>query len=228
MTNSILILGESGSGKSTSIRNLPHKETFIINVIGKPLPFRGAKSHYKQINEEGVGNYHARDSVVSIMKAINFVNSKRTEIKYLVLDDFGYMITNSFMRKSHQKGYEKFNDLGKEVFDVLDLIGNLRDDLYVFVMMHTEIDQLGKYKPKTVGRMIDQYICIEGKFSYVFHALVLDSGYKFLTNYDGVHICKTPMGMFEHSHIDNDLIKIVEKIKQYEETDDEGEIDGEL
>ncbi len=229
MSNSILILGESGTGKSTSIRKLPSKETFIVNVIGKPLPFRGAKSHYTKLTPEGEGNYYANDNTASILKLINFVNNKRTEIKYLVLDDFGYMITNSFMRKSNQKGFEKFNELGREVFDVLDLIGTLRDDLYIFVMMHTEVDQMGKYKPKTVGRMIDQYICIEGKFSYVFHALVLENGYKFLTNNDGVHISKSPLGMFEDLHVDNDLIKIVKKIKEYEDSDEEnGEDDASI
>ena len=219
MSNAILILGESGCGKSTSIRTLPHEETVIINVIGKPLPFKGAKKLYRTMTPQGEGNYYASDNHASIIKLVNFVNQKRPDIQYLVIDDFGYSITNSFMRKSSQRGYDKYNDIGREAFDVLDAVSNLREDLYIFVMMHTEIDNQGKYKPKTVGRMIDQYICIEGKFSYVFHALVSEGRYEFLTNNDGQHMAKSPMGMFDKLFIANDLLYIAEKIKAYETID---------
>lgn len=216
MTNSVLILGESGCGKSTSIRTLPSAETMIINIIGKPLPFKGAKSNYIKINSEGIGNYYSSDNNASIMKLINFVNNKRSDIKYLVIDDFGYTITNSFMRKASQRGFDKFSEIGREAFDILDLVSNLRDDLFIFVMMHTEIDTQGKYKPRTVGKMIDQYICIEGKFTYVFHALVSEGKYEFLTNNDGRHMAKTPLGMFDDMFINNDLMYIVNKIREYE------------
>jgi hypothetical protein len=218
MSNSILILGESGCGKSTSIRTLPPKETMIINVIGKPLPFRGAKTQYTKITESG-GNYYSSDNPASIIKLINGINEKRLDIKYLVIDDFGYTITNSFMRKASQRGYDKYNDIGREAFDILEVIGTLREDLYIFVMMHTEIDNQGRYKPKTVGKMIDQYICIEGKFTYVFHALVSEGKYEFLTNNDGQHMAKTPMGMFDKLFIENDLLYIVNKMKEYESSE---------
>lgn len=223
MSNSILILGESGCGKSTSIRTLPPKETMIINVIGKPLPFRGAKSQYTKITETG-GNYYSSDNPASIIKLINGINEKRLDIKYLVIDDFGYTITNSFMRKSSQRGYDKYNDIGREAFDILEVIGTLREDLYIFVMMHTEIDNQGRYKPKTVGKMIDQYICVEGKFTYVFHALVSEGKYEFLTNNDGQHMAKTPMGMFDKLFIENDLLYIVKKMKEYEDSETPTEV----
>ncbi len=153
MSNNILILGESGSGKSTSVRTLPPESTMIINVIRKPLPFRGFKKKYPILSSDGLtGNYYASDDPKAIIRLINLVNNKRPDITALVIDDFGYMITNSFMRKSTIKGYDKFSDIGKETFEVLDLISNLRDDLFCFVMMHTEIDMNGRYKPKTVGR----------------------------------------------------------------------------
>ena len=219
MSNAVLILGESGCGKSTSIRTLPPQETMIINVIGKPLPFRGAKINYTKLLPDGTGNYYSSDNHASIIKLVNGVNEKRLDIKYLVIDDFGYTITNSFMRKSSQRGYDKYNDIGREAFDILEVVSGLRDDLFVFVMMHTEIDNQGRYKPKTVGKMIDQYICVEGKFTYVFHALVSEGKYNFLTNNDGQHMAKTPMGMFDKLFIENDLLYIVNKMKAYDSSE---------
>lgn len=224
MSNSVLILGESGSGKSTSIRTLPHEETFILNVIAKPLPFRGYKKKYKPLSSDGMeGNYYSSDDPSTIMRIINLVNSKRTDIKYLVIDDFGYSITNGFMKKALQKGFEKFSELGSATFGILEAIQALRDDLFCFVMMHTEIDQHGKYKPKTVGKMIDQYIVIEGKFSYVFHALTGDGNYRFLTNNDGQHTAKSPLGMFDETYIENDLLLIANRITEYDNEEEEHE-----
>ncbi len=217
MSNAVLILGESGSGKSTSIRNLNPQETMIINVIGKPLPFRGAKSKYTRISEDGMtGNYYSSDDTNMIIKLIRLINTKRTDIKTIIIDDFGYTYTNAFMRTINQKGFDKFNALGKSAFDILEEIMNLREDLFCFVMMHTELDNQGKYKPKTIGNVIDKHIVIEGKFSYCFHALTSEGNYRFLTNNDGQHICKTPMGMFSDILIDNDLQLIINTIKEYE------------
>lgn len=217
MSKSILILGESGTGKSSAIRTLDPSETMIINVVGKPLPFRGANSKYVRLSQDGSeGNYYSSDEHLAIMRVIKLVNSKRLDIKNLIIDDFGYTITNSFMRKATQTGYQKYTELGLDAFNVLDTIGKLRDDLFCFVMMHTEIDQQGRYKPKTVGKMIDQHICIEGKFSYVYHALVSEGNYRFLTNNDGQYMAKTPMGMHDELFIDNDLKLITEKINEYD------------
>lgn len=216
MSNSILVLGESGSGKSTSLRNLDSSETFVINVIGKPLPFRGALSKYRKLSSDGLeGNYYATDDTATIKRIINLINQKRPDIKTLVIDDFGYTVTNSFMRKANQRGYDRFVEIAKDMFDVLDIVSNLRDDLYCFVMMHTETDSQGRSKPRTVGRMIDQYICIEGKFSTVVHAVVNDGNYQFITNFDGQHMAKSPFGMFDNLLIDNDLFLIIETMKEY-------------
>lgn len=222
MSNAILLLGESGTGKSSSIRNLPPEETMIINVIGKPLPFRGANKSYTRLSTDGLtGNYYASDEPDAIMRGINLVNNKRHDIKYLVIDDYGYSITNGFMRKALQPGYSKFTELGLAAFNILDKINVLRDDLYCFIMMHTEIDQQGKYKPKTVGKMIDQYVNIEGKFSYVLHSLIVDGNYLFLTNNDGQHMAKTPMGLFDTQMIPNDLSLVVETMNNYLNEDGE-------
>lgn len=216
MSNAVLVLGESGTGKSTSMRNLDPKETFIINVIGKPLPFRGAKAKYKPLSSDGLcGNYYATDDTNAIKRVINLVQAKRPDIKNLILDDFGYTTTNSFMRKATQRGYDRFIEIAKDMFDILDLVSNLRDDLHCFVMMHVDIDSQGKSKPKTIGKMIDQYICIEGKFSTVLHAIVNDGVYGFITNFDGQHMAKSPLGLFESQIIDNDLQLVREKMIEY-------------
>lgn len=218
MSNSILILGESGTGKSTSLRNLPHNETMLINVLGKPLPFRGSKSKYKPLSPDGLsGNYYASDDPLKIQKLIRKVNDARPDIKYLILDDFGFTISHSFMAKCHINGFGKFSDIARETFGIFQAIQGMRDDLTCIVIMHTELDQNGKHKAKTIGKAIDNYVNIEGTFTYVFHALTSEGNYFFLTNNDGQHTCKTPMGCFEELKIDNDLKQVIETIKAYNE-----------
>ena len=217
MSQSILIVGESGVGKSTSIRTLPPEETMIISVIGKSLPFRGAKAKYTKLSSDGMeGNFYVTDDSTSIMRAIKLVNERRPDIKYLVIDDFGYTMTNSFMRRALEVGYRKFSEIGFDAFKVFDVVSNLRGDLFCFIMMHTEIDQNGRYKPKSIGKMVDQYVCIEGKFSCVFHAVASEGKYRFITNNDGQHMARSPMGMYEELLIDNDLLAIVNRINEYE------------
>lgn len=224
MSNLALILGESGTGKSTSIRTLNPEETFIVNVIGKPLPFRGGVSKYKKLSADGLtGNYYATDDTTTIKRVINLIDKRRPDIKTLVIDDFGYTISNSFMRKSNQKGYDKFIEIGKDVFDILDIITNLRDDLFCFVMMHVEMDINGKSKPKTVGKMIDQYICIEGKFTTCLHTVVSDGNYQFLTNNDNQHMAKTALGMFDSLYIENNLQFVRDKMQEYFNEDNQEE-----
>jgi hypothetical protein len=218
MANSILILGESGTGKSTSLRNLPPEETLVINVLGKPFPFRGAKSKYKPLSQDGLtGNYYASDDPSKIQRLIKKVNDERPEIKYLVLDDFGFTISHSFMRKSHINGFGKFADIARETFGVFEAIQGMRDDLHCIMIMHTEVDQNGRHKAKTIGKAIDNYVNIEGTFTYVFHALTAEGNYFFLTNNDGQHTCKTPKDCFEEMKVDNDLYEIIKVIKAYNE-----------
>lgn len=221
MSDTILILGDSGTGKSTSIRTLPPEETFIIKVINKPLPFRGSSNKYTKLSEDGLkGNCYCTDQAIMIKKAINIINNKRLEIKYLVIDDLGYVAMNGFMRRALNKGYDKFSEIGHEFSVATELLNSLRDDLFCFVTMHIETDKQGKTKPKTVGNMIDQYVCIEGKFTHIFHTHVTENNYKFITKNDGVHMAKTPLGLFEERLIDNDLMMIVNKINEYNNFDD--------
>jgi len=216
MSNNLLIIGDSGTGKSTSIRNLNPSETFIINVINKNLPFRGAGKLYTRLSPDGLtGNLYSSDDPKQIRRVLKLINEKRLEIKNLIIDDFGYIIMNDFMRKALIKGYDKYSEIAKECADTLETIKTMREDLFCALMMHIETDKQGKTKPKTVGNMIDQYVCIEGNFTHVFHTIVNDGKYRFITNNDGCHMAKNPMGMFNELYIDNDLESIKESINSY-------------
>jgi len=120
MSNTSLIIGESGTGKSTSIRNLNPEETFIINVLNKPLPFRGYKNQYKMVSADGAtGNYYASNKYENIVLVINKINAKRLDIKTLIIDDFQYLMANEFMSRALERGYDKFSEIGKHAYDLL-------------------------------------------------------------------------------------------------------------
>lgn len=216
MSHNILIIGDSGTGKSTSIRNLVPHETFIINVINKNLPFRGALKNYTKRNKDNPdGNTYSTDNPLKIIEILNGISSSKPHIKNIIIDDFGYVIMNDFMKKALVKGYDKFTEIAKSFSEILNAIKNLRDDIFCVAMMHIETDKQGKTKPKTVGNMIDQYVCIEGNFTHVFHTIVSDGKYRLITNNDGVHMAKNPLGMFKDLYIDNDLSLIKEKMNKY-------------
>lgn len=216
MSNTVLIMGQSGSGKSTSIETLNPKETFIINVIDKPLPFRGFKKNYIQCAEKAMtGNYCATDRFDLITRLIKIINDNRPDIKNLIIDDFQYIMCNEFMRRSKEKGYDKFTEIGHNAWSILRDLSACREDLDCFVMSHSELDNDGKYKCKTIGKMLDDKITVEGMFTIVFHTTIIDGKYKFITAYDGSHIAKSPKGMFVDKYIDNDLGAIKQEMANY-------------
>lgn len=218
MSNAILILGESGTGKSTSLRNLNPNETFIINILDKPLPFRGYKKNYVKLSADGLtGNYYESDDYETITRIIKLVDKKRPEIKNLIIDDFGFTITNTFMKRSKETSYAKFIDIARNAWEILSSLRGLRDDLNCVVTMHVEIDKLGRFKPRTIGKMIDDYNLIEGSFTFIFQSVVIENKYKFITNNDGQHMAKTSMGCFDEMCIDNDLNEILKQIHNYNE-----------
>lgn len=215
MSNTTLILGESGSGKSSSIRNLDPSSTFIISILDKPLPFRGYRSKY---NSE-LKNYHASDDYRSILSYINAVNTRRPEVSVLILDDFQYLMANEFMNRSMERGFDKFSDIANHAWSVIKSLTETRDDLRCFVLTHSDIDSQGKSKIKTIGKMLDDKIALEGMFTVILHSMVLDDEYKFLTQNDGNHMAKSPMGMFSEKLIDNDLLSIIGLMKDYDNYD---------
>lgn len=215
MSNMILIIGESGSGKSSSIRSLDPDETVIINVLDKPLPFKGFKKKYTSNNtDKKKANYIATDNAHKIKECISRINQNK-DVKNIIIDDFQYVMANQFMEKAKERGYDKFTEIGQNAWHIIKTLTECREDMNCYVISHSDVDQNGKVKCKTIGKMLDDKICLEGMFTIVFHALTGENKYKFLTQNDGIHIAKSPMGMFEEIFIDNDLLEINKKINDY-------------
>ena len=197
----VLILGESGTGKSASMRNCSPDRFGVINVSKKPLPF---KSSLKTYNTDDYGK---------IMGAL-----KAAKTPSIVIDDSQYLMVNAFMRRSKEKGYDKYNDMANDHWGLIQFVlNNLPDNNIVYFMSHIERDQMGNEKAKTVGRMIDQYITLEGMFTIVLKTHVQDGHYTFLTHNSGFDTVKTPLGMFADEEIDNDLMKVDDTIRAYYE-----------
>lgn len=219
MSNTTLIIGASGSGKSTSLRNLDPDTTYIISVLGKPLPFRGYK---KKFNEEKK-NFMVTDDYRKVLNLINAVNTRRPEVTTIILDDFQYLMAHEFMNRVLEKGYDKYSELANHAWSVIKALTETRDNLHCFVLSHNETDPQGNSKAKTIGKLLDDKITIEGMFSCVLHSLVIDGEYKFLTNHDGSHLAKSPLGLFNSQFIDNDLQYVKEQMFNYFNEDGETE-----
>ena len=225
MAQSVLIIADSGTGKSTSIRTLDPKETFIINIANKPLPFKGWKSKYTQISKENKdGNLTSASSSAGIVKAIQHVDKNMPNIKTLVVDDWQYMSSFEYFDRANEKGYDKFTQIAANLAMVAKLPKDLRDDLTVFFLTHsedsTDINGNRKIKAKTIGKMIDNTLTLEGLFSIVLFGKVNknDDGellYGFETQNNGENTCKSPMGMFENIFIPNDLQLVKDCIEEY-------------
>jgi hypothetical protein len=216
MSNTSIIMGESGTGKSTSMRNLDPAETFIINVMNKPLPFRGYKSMYTKVSPDGLtGNYYASTNYDNVTLVINKINLKRPEIKTIILDDFQYLMADEFMMRCMERGFDKFAEMGNHAYQLLKMLPTLRDDLDIFILTHSEPNELGKMKIKTIGKMIDNNVTIEGMYSTVLQTELRDGQYTFITQGDARHIAKSPMGMFDSRNIPNDLAIVKQRMSAY-------------
>jgi len=225
MAQSVLIIADSGTGKSTSIKSLDPKETFIINIANKPLPFKGWKSNYVSISKDNPkGNMTSASSAPGIIKAMQHVNDKMTHIKTLVIDDWQYMSSFEYFDRANEKGYDKFTQIASNLAQVAKMPKDMREDLTIFFLTHseesTDVNGHRKVKAKTVGKMIDNALTLEGLFSIVLFGKVkkTEDGleYGFETQNNGENTCKSPMGMFEESFINNDLQFVKDCIIKYE------------
>ena len=203
MATAVLIMGESGSGNSASLRNFAPNEISVFNITSKPLPFKQGKTKIPKIDNA---------TYADIANALAKPNKRA-----YVIDDAGYLLSFEMFKRANETGYTKFTEMAKNFFDMLDFINTqLPSDIIVYITMHTEDDsEMHKTKAKTIGKMIDQNLNLEGLFTIVLRAMQTEDGYKFITRDDRVSTAKSPMGMFENDTIDNDLKEVDRIIREY-------------
>ena len=209
MGTPVLIMGKSGSGKSTSLRNFGENEILLINVSRKPLPFR--KRFNTAINT---------DKYSEIARAMTKLNCENPKVKTVVIDDAGYLITNMFMRGHSAKGnaiFGFYNDIADRFWRMIDYIYTLPQDVIVYILMHEECNDMGEYKPKTIGKILDEKVCLEGMFTIVLRCITQDGKHYFKTKTDGTDVSKSPPDMFSSELIDNDLKAVDTAIREYYE-----------
>ncbi|MDY5929882.1 MAG: AAA family ATPase [Candidatus Onthovivens sp.] len=201
MGKKVLIIGESGTGKSASMRNFTKDEILIINVASKDLPFKEPKGGFEKVNTD---NY--RD----VKRAM-----QNTYKKVIVIDDAQYLMANEFMRRATEKGFDKFTEIAQNYWDLQQSITKLPDDVIVYELSHLERDANGNEKAKTIGKMLDEKITLEGMFGIVLKTLIQDGKYYFQTQNSGTDTCKSPIGLFKTFLIDNDLKAVDTAIRNY-------------
>lgn len=216
----ILVIGESGTGKSTSLENLNTSETFLIQAIGKPMPFRGWRRNYKPYSSDGKsGNLIVTDNASVIVATLKEISNKRKEIKNVIIDDFQYIMANEFMRRTKEKGFDKFNDIGHNAWSIINALNSIRQDITCVVLAHSEQSETGKTKIKTLGKMLDDKVVIEGMFTVVLQSMVHDGKYIFITQNNGQNTCKSPKGLFSSDTVPNDLNNVIATYIEYQNAD---------
>ena len=193
-----MVCGQSGTGKSTSLRNFKPEDVCIVNVSGKPLPFR---NKHKTFNTD---DYSAIDAAI-----------KKAPTKSIVIDDATYLMTGEYMRTANVTGYQKFVTLALNFYTLIKVAASLPDDKIVYFLGHVDTDPNGNEKFKTIGKMLDEKITLEGMFTIVLKTVVQDGKYFFSTQNNGQDTVKSPMGMFEAPLIENDLAAVDAAIRDY-------------
>lgn len=197
----VLILGESGTGKSASLRNFQPDEIGVIDVSGKPLPFRNKLKVLKS------------DSYSTIRKAL----LGNQTLPAFVIDDAQYLMANEFMRRADERGYDKFTEIARNYWSLVQevVVQQMPDNQIVYFLMHTDMTDDGRVRAKTIGKMLNEKITLEGLFTIVLRTNVSDGVYTFRTVNSGSDTVKTPMGMFSATEIDNDLKAVDTAIREY-------------
>ena len=212
MSITTMILGESGTGKTTSLRNLDPAHTLLIQMVKKPLPFRS--SDWRPVTKEG-GTVFVTDSSATICEAM-----KRTKKEVIVIDDFQYLLANEFMRRvtdveTGNGAFAKYNEIARHAWDVLMTASSLPDHKRVYILSHTSTDDFGKTKIKTIGKLLDEKIVMEGLVTIVLKTVVQNGNYLFSTKNSGADTVKSPLGLFDDELIENDLAIVDASIFNY-------------
>ena len=195
---SVLILGDSGSGKSTSLMNFDEKEVGIFNVAGKPLPFRKKLPIYD----------HA--TYPQIRKSL-----KDNKLRCYVVDDSSYLLAFDNFRRAKDTGYGKFVDMAVNFEQLLEAANDTNPDTIVYFLHHfSDEDTNGRRKPKTIGKMLDEKLCVEGLFPIVIECKVEDGNHEFVTINDGTNCAKSPIDMLPDV-MPNDLKQVDSLIREY-------------
>ena len=206
MAQKVLILGDSGTGKSASLRNFKPEEVLVINSAGKPLPF---KNHFESVTP-------AFNKLTSdVLKAMD-----STSKKVIIIDDAQYIMSFQYMRRIKENGWDKWNDIQGDFFNIIQHCDELPADTIVYILSHIQRDEEGREKLKTMGKMLDEKITLEGLFTVVLKTSVADGQYCFITQNSGKDTVKSPIGMFDSYAIDNDLKYVDTKIRNYYEIGD--------
>ena len=200
----VLIIGKSGGGKSTSLRNCVDNDNWnLVNVLGKPLPFKGKVPQV------------VTDDYEKVKKCLVSSNAHS-----IVVDDAGYLITNYFMKNHSSKGagnavFSMYNTLADNFWNLIEFVKSLPNDKIIYIIMPEDIDDFGNVKPKTIGKLLDEKLIVEGMFTIVLRCVYESGKHLFVTQAVDGSVSKTPMGMFEELQIDNDLLYVDNKIREY-------------
>lgn len=214
------IVGQTGTGKSTSIKHLDPKETYIINVAKKELPFKGSEKLYNTENK----NYKEVDDANEVSRLLKTISEKAPHIKNIIIEDSNYLMGFNLVDKATEVGFTKFSLMAKDMVDLFREARKLRNDIKVFYFTHPEtIEDSGEivgYKIKTAGKMIDNQVLLEGLFTVCLYTYVEEnkdgtSSYNFVTNRFKKFPAKSPAGMFEEIKIPNNLQLVVNKVDEY-------------
>lgn len=207
MSIATLILGQSGTGKSTSLRNLNPDDVLLIQVVKKPLPFRSAG--WKYLSKDG-GSIYVSDNPEVIIKRM-----QQTTRSIIVIDDYQYVMANEYMRRSQETGFTKFTEIGRKTWDVFTAATQLADNKRVYILSHTEENDAGKTKIKTIGKMLDEKITLEGMVTICLQTAIINEQHVFMTKNNGHNTVKSPIGLFDHEHVENDLNAVDKAICEY-------------
>lgn len=201
MSIATLVLGHSGHGKSASMRNMKKEDVFLIQAWEKPLPF--ANDWSVKSKENPTGNIWVTKSYNTITEVTKKV-AEGGNRKIIIIDDFQYLMADEFMAKSEERGFDKFTEIAKHVYDLILHLSSLPADMRVYILAHIDETPDGFQKMKTIGKLLDEKITPEGLFSIVLKSHK-DDKYGFKTQTNGSDTVKSPIGLFDEEFIDNDL-----------------------